>query len=211
MITGHFLEKLINGPAHHTLHHLYFTVNYGQVSLVPLAFLWFWFHTLVLYMGWSCWRIISSPRICSGSSDRSDGSEVVKGWMKKTFDAVSIRASYEPTLISNAVAVYASQISHILWSITYMFSFKFFLWYRFFVDENGINKTYLQRIFFLLAVLGLWIDKKLCTHLDRRWFGLFERSPNIVHVFESQGNASLLKDSESRKRTLTELSLISNP
>ncbi|KAI0733597.1 hypothetical protein C8Q72DRAFT_812046 [Fomitopsis betulina] len=30
MITGHFLEKVINGPAHHTLHHLYFTVNYGQ-------------------------------------------------------------------------------------------------------------------------------------------------------------------------------------
>jgi len=30
MITGHFLEKFINGPAHHTLHHLYFTVNYGQ-------------------------------------------------------------------------------------------------------------------------------------------------------------------------------------
>ena len=32
MITGHPLEKIINGPAHHTLHHLYFTVNYGQVS-----------------------------------------------------------------------------------------------------------------------------------------------------------------------------------
>ena len=31
MITGHPLEKVINGPAHHTLHHLYFTVNYGQV------------------------------------------------------------------------------------------------------------------------------------------------------------------------------------
>ncbi|EIW77359.1 hypothetical protein CONPUDRAFT_84469 [Coniophora puteana RWD-64-598 SS2] len=30
MITGHLLEKVINGPAHHTLHHLYFTVNYGQ-------------------------------------------------------------------------------------------------------------------------------------------------------------------------------------
>jgi len=30
MITGHPLEKIINGPAHHTLHHLYFTVNYGQ-------------------------------------------------------------------------------------------------------------------------------------------------------------------------------------
>ena len=30
MITGHWLENIINGPAHHTLHHLYFTVNYGQ-------------------------------------------------------------------------------------------------------------------------------------------------------------------------------------
>ncbi|OBZ72223.1 C-5 sterol desaturase, partial [Grifola frondosa] len=30
MITGHPLEKVINGPAHHTLHHIYFTVNYGQ-------------------------------------------------------------------------------------------------------------------------------------------------------------------------------------
>lgn len=33
MITGHPLEHIINGPAHHTLHHLYFTVNYGQVSI----------------------------------------------------------------------------------------------------------------------------------------------------------------------------------
>lgn len=30
MITGTGLEKIINGPAHHTLHHLYFTCNYGQ-------------------------------------------------------------------------------------------------------------------------------------------------------------------------------------
>ncbi|KIR69237.1 lathosterol oxidase [Cryptococcus bacillisporus CA1873] len=30
MITGHMLERYINGPAHHTLHHLYFTCNYGQ-------------------------------------------------------------------------------------------------------------------------------------------------------------------------------------
>jgi len=30
MVTGHALEKVINGPAHHTLHHLHFTVNYGQ-------------------------------------------------------------------------------------------------------------------------------------------------------------------------------------
>jgi hypothetical protein len=31
MISGHMLEKYINSPAHHTLHHLYFTCNYGQV------------------------------------------------------------------------------------------------------------------------------------------------------------------------------------
>lgn len=30
MITGHPLENVINGPAHHTLHHIYFNVNYGQ-------------------------------------------------------------------------------------------------------------------------------------------------------------------------------------
>ncbi|WRT63178.1 uncharacterized protein IL334_000081 [Kwoniella shivajii] len=30
MISGHFLERYINSPAHHTLHHLYFTCNYGQ-------------------------------------------------------------------------------------------------------------------------------------------------------------------------------------
>jgi len=30
MVTGHPLEKIINGPAHHTLHHMYFNVNYGQ-------------------------------------------------------------------------------------------------------------------------------------------------------------------------------------
>lgn len=32
MISGHFLEKYINSPAHHTLHHLYFTCNYGQYT-----------------------------------------------------------------------------------------------------------------------------------------------------------------------------------
>ena len=37
MITGHIFEKAINGPAHHTLHHLYFTVNYGQVSAPHLT------------------------------------------------------------------------------------------------------------------------------------------------------------------------------
>jgi hypothetical protein len=36
MITGHPLEAIINGPAHHTLHHLYFTVNYGQVTTPSL-------------------------------------------------------------------------------------------------------------------------------------------------------------------------------
>lgn len=30
MIVGHPLESIINGPAHHTLHHMYFVVNYGQ-------------------------------------------------------------------------------------------------------------------------------------------------------------------------------------
>lgn len=30
MVSGHALESVINGPSHHTLHHLYFTCNYGQ-------------------------------------------------------------------------------------------------------------------------------------------------------------------------------------
>ena len=30
MISGSWWEKYINSPAHHTLHHLYFTCNYGQ-------------------------------------------------------------------------------------------------------------------------------------------------------------------------------------
>ncbi|KZS92707.1 fatty acid hydroxylase [Sistotremastrum niveocremeum HHB9708] len=30
MVTDHPLEKVINGPSHHTLHHIYFTCNYGQ-------------------------------------------------------------------------------------------------------------------------------------------------------------------------------------
>jgi lathosterol oxidase len=30
MITGYSIERFINTPAHHTLHHMYFTVNYGQ-------------------------------------------------------------------------------------------------------------------------------------------------------------------------------------
>lgn len=30
MICDHPLEHYINGPAHHTLHHIYFTCNYGQ-------------------------------------------------------------------------------------------------------------------------------------------------------------------------------------
>ena len=36
MISGHLLERYINSPAHHTLHHLYFTCNYGQVRKSPL-------------------------------------------------------------------------------------------------------------------------------------------------------------------------------
>lgn len=40
MISGSWWEKYINSPAHHTLHHLYFTCNYGQVSLcAPISFL----------------------------------------------------------------------------------------------------------------------------------------------------------------------------
>ncbi|EGG01568.1 uncharacterized protein MELLADRAFT_50057 [Melampsora larici-populina 98AG31] len=30
LIVGHPLEHIINGPSHHTLHHLHFTCNYGQ-------------------------------------------------------------------------------------------------------------------------------------------------------------------------------------
>ncbi|KAJ3486388.1 hypothetical protein NLG97_g6631 [Lecanicillium saksenae] len=30
MVTGTWSEKFINSPAHHTLHHMYFTCNYGQ-------------------------------------------------------------------------------------------------------------------------------------------------------------------------------------
>jgi lathosterol oxidase len=32
-------ERFINTPAHHTLHHLYFTCNYGQVSISLLRLL----------------------------------------------------------------------------------------------------------------------------------------------------------------------------
>lgn len=32
MIVDHPLEKIVNGPAHHTLHHSQFSVNYGQFS-----------------------------------------------------------------------------------------------------------------------------------------------------------------------------------
>jgi hypothetical protein len=32
MVSGHLFEKVVNDPARHTLSHLYFTVNYGQVS-----------------------------------------------------------------------------------------------------------------------------------------------------------------------------------
>ena len=30
MISDHWLQKYLSSPAHHTLHHMYFTVNYGQ-------------------------------------------------------------------------------------------------------------------------------------------------------------------------------------
>jgi lathosterol oxidase len=30
MIAGHWLQNYLSSPAHHTLHHMYFTVNYGQ-------------------------------------------------------------------------------------------------------------------------------------------------------------------------------------
>ncbi|EFP85270.1 uncharacterized protein PGTG_11439 [Puccinia graminis f. sp. tritici CRL 75-36-700-3] len=30
LIVGHRLEDYINGPTHHTLHHLYFNCNFGQ-------------------------------------------------------------------------------------------------------------------------------------------------------------------------------------
>ncbi|KAL8909325.1 MAG: hypothetical protein Q9171_005083, partial [Xanthocarpia ochracea] len=30
MLSNHWTEKFLNTPAHHTLHHMYFTVNYGQ-------------------------------------------------------------------------------------------------------------------------------------------------------------------------------------
>jgi sterol desaturase/sphingolipid hydroxylase (fatty acid hydroxylase superfamily) len=42
MISGSWWEKYINSPAHHTLHHLYFTCNYGQVSLC--------FNLILLYL-----------------------------------------------------------------------------------------------------------------------------------------------------------------
>jgi Delta7-sterol 5-desaturase len=52
MITGHPLEKIINGPAHHTLHHLYFNVNYGQVR--RLLFLMH-FHSLLIFSQYFTW------------------------------------------------------------------------------------------------------------------------------------------------------------
>jgi lathosterol oxidase len=30
MISDQWLERFLNTPAHHTLHHMHFTVNYGQ-------------------------------------------------------------------------------------------------------------------------------------------------------------------------------------
>lgn len=54
MISGSWWEKYINSPAHHTLHHLYFTCNYGQVSLIPTHLLCYdqrLILFIVLYMG----------------------------------------------------------------------------------------------------------------------------------------------------------------
>jgi lathosterol oxidase len=36
MISNSPFEKYINGPSHHTLHHLYFTVNCTSSTLIPL-------------------------------------------------------------------------------------------------------------------------------------------------------------------------------
>ena len=54
MITGHPLERIVNGPAHHTLHHLYFTVNYGQVCLsLSSSSTWRKLTTFVQYFTWA--------------------------------------------------------------------------------------------------------------------------------------------------------------
>lgn len=51
MISGSWWEKYINSPAHHTLHHLYFTCNYGQVSPFQSSF----FRSLVT-------QVLTSPQ-----------------------------------------------------------------------------------------------------------------------------------------------------
>lgn len=50
MITGHALEKVINGPAHHTLHHIYFTVNYGQVRAQLISGGFFFFFLVFIFV-----------------------------------------------------------------------------------------------------------------------------------------------------------------
>lgn len=71
MITGHPLEHVINGPAHHTLHHLYFTVNYGQVHTLSLAPPLSAYHfSAVLYMGRSGRWFLSPARVPSRPTPR---------------------------------------------------------------------------------------------------------------------------------------------
>jgi hypothetical protein len=81
MVTGHLFEKVINGPAHHTLHHLYFTVNYGQVSYLPTWAV----HTsfidilVVLYVGRPCRWLLSPATVRTGSSTGRQGSRRQEG------------------------------------------------------------------------------------------------------------------------------------
>jgi hypothetical protein len=64
MVTGHLFEKVVNGPAHHTLHHLYFTVNYGQVSSLNKRPSFFHPDLLaVLYVGRPRRRLISPATV----------------------------------------------------------------------------------------------------------------------------------------------------
>lgn len=80
MITGHWLETVINGPAHHTLHHLYFTVNYGQVSPFHFPTLPDTHRVTVFHMGrqngglLSTTRVISRPHAGSQGATGSQGS-----------------------------------------------------------------------------------------------------------------------------------------
>ena len=83
MVTGHLFEKVINGPAHHTLHHLYFTVNYGQVSAL-MPFIHLIEFLVVLYLGRSCRWLISSATVGAGSSAGCQGTRRQEGTLTKT-------------------------------------------------------------------------------------------------------------------------------